>query len=173
MNLLNSKKPANAMAYLPPPFRWNPWAVGALSALLLLGGAQLSPVVIDKKNFWSLPHIVLIGDPLIVIFMVAATYAFRGYQPGRVSSFIYTGRLLFFSMIGGAALLVNFHKEQYVNIFVGSFSSVFHSVFLVPLFAVHVVGVIPHLIFEVKGHRVARSIALTAISLYTLLLIFT
>lgn len=152
--------------------RIRPWGLG-LIGLVPYAVIQFFRVGIEGRPFWPEHWVIAIGDPLIAVFMFAAAYAFQGFEIRRPERLPRLHKALWFIWllsIAPVAMYINYLKEGQVNLMMGSAGSIVHSVILVPVFAVLVVGVIPQLLFYVRGHRVARYTAISSLVIYVITL---
>ncbi len=123
-----------------------------------------------QKGLSLLPDtpVVAVGDPMFGFYMIAGSIALNDFQPSKLRFY---HKWWWYVAIGSLITLVNLANE-YNNVRLGfpltrefEPSQLAHH-FLVPLYALHVAGALFSIIMSVKGHWVAKTFALGALTVY-------
>lgn len=152
--------------------KWDPLVSGAI-ALTLVMAFQVSRVVIDKRPLWPGSWVLAIGDWVAIPIFVTAAAALVRKLPKPAKPRIYHSAG-WYGLVAIVAVLVNLLIEHQRS--VGTellsreqppFSQSLHSLVIVPLLAMPVGGVVPHLIWDVKNKRsLAWVVAAISLGIY-------
>ncbi len=145
-----------------PLFRKSWWKVGLIGLLGLSGVIQLILIGVYHEDPRGEAKVIMIGDPILAIFMAIAAHVLRSFEPPKTPRLWYTKIwLVGWAVVG---MVFNYFWNDRPNFMA---AGLFYQVHFaqVAVFTAIVMGVTPH-IFEVKGHMVSKIIACAAIGIY-------